>query len=151
MAKTMARNNIELISYLQDELGDRFDYDLLALLSGGVYGTVDKIPFYITFMPNDFLLISFPPIGKEVEEELIPILNRVMGDAQPICKYILQNEGQELEKAMPTIEWDIVNPDDRISNLVNGRAFHGESNIIDLELFNGRDIDSYKETQPRNR
>ena len=70
-----------------------------------------------------------------------------MGDTQPICSYDLQSSGTEEKDAEPTIEWDVVAPEDRIKEIVNGRAFSNGAKILNLKLYNGKDVSDYLESE----
>jgi len=90
------------------------------------------------------LLIS--TTSKDVLDELLPLLTDVMGKEQPICSYDLQAEGLEEKDALPTIEWDLVSPKDRIKEIVNGRAYSDKSKIHNLKLYNSKSVESYLES-----
>lgn len=48
---------------------------------------------------------------------------------------------------MPTLEWNIIDPEARIKDIVNDRAFSDHSKIFNLKLNNGKDISSYLESE----
>lgn len=56
---------------------------------------------------------------------------------------------QEMKKkdAMPTIEWDVKAPEDRIKEIVNGRAFSDGTKILNLRLYNGKGTSDYLESE----
>ena len=108
-------------------------------------GSFDSKRFHITFKAGEYLLISTSADGKAILDELLPTLTEVMGGENPICAYDLQNSGNEEKDAKPTIEWDIVAPQARIKEIVNGRAFSDGSKILNLKLYNGKDVSDYLE------
>ena len=65
------------------------------------------------------MIISTSPTSRDVLEELQPLLTEVMGGEKPICSYDLQSEGLEESAAMPTIEWDIVAPEERLKKIMD--------------------------------
>ncbi len=114
---------------------------------GSVTGTFKGKKFRITFVRNECLLISIINSGRELLNELVPFLSEVMGSENPICEYDMQSEGVEKKDAMPTIEWEIIDPETRIKEIVNGRAFPGKPKVLNLTLFGGRKVESYVEDE----
>lgn len=147
MGKTTVSSSWELEELLTKKYGDRFETDFLSSLMGGVNGALDSKSFKITFKGNEYLLISTSPKTRELLDELLPTLIEVMGDTQPICSYNLQSSGLEEKDAMPTIEWDVVAPENRIKEIVNGRAFSNGAKILNLKLYNGKEVSEYLESE----
>lgn len=147
MTKTMVSNSNELFELLEKKFGNRFDGDPFVAMMGRIEGTIDSKKMMITFCGNEYLLISTSSSTRELLDELKPFFTIVMGNQNPICSYDLQSEGLEEKDAMPTIEWDIANPDDRIKNIVNGRAFSDNSKIHNLTLLNGKNVADYLESE----
>lgn len=147
MGKTIVNNAWQLEQLLEKKYGERFEADFLSSLTGGVSGSFDSKRILITFKSDEFLLISTSADGKDVLEQLLPTLTEVMGGISPICSYDLQNVGTEEKDVKPTIEWDIVDPEDRIKKIVNGRAFSDGSKTLNLKLYNGKDVSDYLESK----
>lgn len=147
MEKTTVSSSWDLEELLTKKYGDRFEADFLSSLMGGVNGALDSKRFEITFKGNEYLLISTSPKTRELLDELLPVLTEVMGDTQPICSYDLQSSGLEEKDAMPTIEWDVVAPENRIKEIVNGRAFSDGAKILNLKLYNGKEVSDYLESE----
>ena len=147
MEKTKVCNSWELEQLLEKKYGERFEADFLSSLRDGVSGSFDSKRFHITFKGGEYLLISTSSDGKAILDELLPTLTEVMGNEKPICSYDLQCSGTEEDDAMPTIEWDVVAPEDRIKEIVNGRAFSDETKILNLKLNNGKNISDYLESE----
>lgn len=147
MGKTTVSSSWELEELLTKKYGDRFEPDFLSSLMGGVNGTLDSKSFKITFKDDEYLLISTSQKTRELLDELLPTLIEVMGDTQPICSYNLQSSGLEEKDAMSTIEWDVVRPENRIREIVNGRAFPNGAKILNLKLYNGKEISEYLESE----
>ena len=145
MRKNVASNANELNEILKQKYRERIITDPLSTLKGKVEGTLDSEPFIITFSGNEYLLIS--SYSKKILNNLLPTLTEVMGNVGPICSYDLQSQGLEEKQAMPTIEWDIIEPEKRIKEVVNGRAFGIEDKIHNLKLFNNKKISDYLESQ----
>lgn len=145
MIKTTVSDSFYLNELLKEKYGERLETDPIRALKGAVAGTLDSKEFIITFKGNEYLLIS--TYSKDLLDELLPILTEVMGGQKPICSYDLQSEGLEEEQAMPTIEWDIVAPDKRIKEIVNGRAFCDRSKIHNLKLYNSKSLNEYLENE----
>lgn len=116
-------------------------------MMGRVEGTLDSKKINITFKGNEYLLISTASNSRDVLDELLPLLTEVMGSVKPICSYDLQSDGLEEKDAMPTIEWDVVAPENRITEIVNGRAFSDGAKILNLKLHNGKNIAQYLESE----
>lgn len=147
MEKTTVSSSWELEKLLTKKYGDRFEADFLSSLMDGVNGSLDSKRFKITFKGNEYLLISTSPKTRELLDELLPVLTEVMGDTQPICSYDLQSSGLQEKDAMPTIEWDVVAPENRIKEIVNGRAFSDGAKILNLKLYNGKEVSDYLESE----
>ena len=147
MGKTIVNNAWQLEQLLEKKYGERFEADFLSSLTGGVSGSFDSKRILITFKSDEFLLISTSADGKDILEQLLPTLTEVMGGISPICSYDLQNVGTEEKDVKPTIEWDIVDPEDRIKKIVNGRAFSDGSKTLNLKLYNGKDVSDYLESK----
>lgn len=116
-------------------------------LAGKIWGTLDSKMISISFMGDKYLLVSTDSNSREVLDELLPLLTEVMGNEQPICCYDLQSKGLEEKDAMPTIEWDIVEPEKRIKEIVNGRAFSDDVKIHNLKLYNSKNVSDYLESE----
>ena len=69
------------------------------------------------------LLVSTDLEHREVLDELIPVLTKAMNNYEPICSYDKLKKGENLETAEPTIEWDIKNRKERLTELINGKGF----------------------------
>ncbi len=144
MNNTLVSNHFELADLLKSKLGDDVDIDSRATLMGKVCGTYKGEKFNITFKHKAYLLISISNTGADLLKEIEPILKDAMGE-QPICSYSLQSAGLEENQAMSTIEWDLEDPESRIKEVVNGRAFSDGAKLHNLILFSNREIASYVE------
>lgn len=144
MGKTLAKNSCELYTLLEKKYGNRFKADELLAMRGRIDGTFDEKEICITFDGKEYLLISTNCNSKEILNELQPFLTAIMGNEKPICSYDLQSEGLEIR---PTIEWDVVNPENRLKEIINGRAFSDKSKILNLKLYNNNDISKYIESK----
>lgn len=147
MTKTLVKNSSELYNLFKKRYPSKFEGDPLTAMTGRIEGTFDSQKIVISFGGNQFLLISTSPESKNVLEELQPFLTEVMGNENPICSYNLQTEGSTEETALPTIEWDIENPEQRIKEIVNGRAFDTKTKINDLKLYNNKNAEDYLESE----
>ena len=147
MEKTKVCNSWELERLLEEKYGERFEAGFLSSLMGDVTGSLDSKRFHISFKGGEFLLISTSADGRAVLDELLPTLTEVMGNEKPICSYDLQCSGTEEKDAKPTIEWDLVAPESRIKEIVNGRAFSDEAGtkVLNLKLNNGKSVSDYLE------
>lgn len=144
MNNTLISNHFELADLLKSKLGDDVDIDSMATLMGKVCGTYKGQKFNITFKRKAYLLISIANPGTNLLKEIETILKDAMGE-QPICSYSLQSTGLEENQAMPTIEWDFEDPESRIKEIVNGRAFSDGAKLHNLILFGNREISNYVE------
>lgn len=147
MSKTLVSTPSGLDELLNKKYGKRLNTHPFAALMGRVEGTLDSKKISITFSGDEYLLISTASNSKEVLDELLPVLTEIMGGVNPICSYDLQRSGDEEKDAMPTIEWDVVAPEDRIKEIANGRAFSDGAKILNLKLFNGKDVSDYLESE----
>ncbi len=147
MVKTTVSDSYHLNELLKTKYGERLETDPFAALRGSVQGTFDSKKINITFKGNEYLLISTASTSREVLDELLPVLTEVMGGEKPICSYDLQSSGIDEKDAMPTIEWDVVAPEDRIKEIVNGRAFSDGAKIHNLKLYNSKNVSDYLESE----
>jgi len=147
MGKYLVANSNELYEILEKKYGNRFNGDPLIAMMGRIEGTIDSKKISITFKREEYLLLSTSNTGDELLNELESLLTILMGDVKPICSYDLQRDGDNVFDAMPTIEWDFINPDKRIKEIVNGRAFSDKSKIYNIKLYNGKNISDYVETK----
>lgn len=138
-------NYFNLDNLLEERFKDRYKSNFLALATGKFDATLDSKKFTITYLKNNYLLISASP-DSDIIKELTPTLNELMNNTEAICSYDLQCEGFDIKDSMPTLEWDIKNPDERIRDIVNGRAF-SSGKIHNLKLLNGKKIEDYVETE----
>lgn len=146
MKKTLVSSVFELDELLKAKLGKDIETDAFSKLIGCLIGTYKGEPFNITFVRNECLLISISKNGKALLEQIQPILSGAMG-SNPICSYDLQCEGIEGKDPEPTIEWDIKDPESRIKEVVNGRAFSKNAKLYKLKLFGDRKIETYIENE----
>lgn len=144
---TLVSNSGELDKLLNKKYEGRIETDPLIALGGSVRGTLDSRNFNITFKGDEYLLISTDSDSRDVLDELLPTLKEVMGGVDPICSYDLQAEDCEEKDSMPTIEWDVKTPEERIKEIVNGRAFSGKTKIHNLKLHNGKTPEEYLESE----
>lgn len=147
MKQTMVASAYELNELLTKKYGEDLQTDPLRALTGSVAGSFKGAKINITFGKNEYLLISTDSNNANVLEELKPVLREVMGSEEPICSYDLQSEGLEEEQSMPTLEWDIKDPENRIKEVVNGRAFSDGAKLRDLTLYGGRTLENYVEDE----
>ena len=146
MTKKLVSNAYELNVLLEKKYGERLNTDSLRALMGQIQGTLDSKKITISYN-GEYLLLSTSADSREVLDELLPLLTEVMRNEKPICSYDLQSEGLKENEAMPTIEWDLTNPENRIKEIVNDRAFSNKSKILNLKLYNGKNISDYLETE----
>lgn len=135
----------DLVELLEKKYGKRFEADYFSLLLGGAAGSFDSKKIVISFESGKSLILSIPQDGKEVSDELLPTLTEVMGNEKPICSYDLQISKTEEKDSVYTIEWNVVAPEKRIKELVNGDAYSPESKIHNLTLYNGKCANDYLE------
>lgn len=147
MKRTLVPSSYELNQLLLKKYGDEIKTESFRALMGGVAGILKGEKFNITFKKDEYLLLSVTNSGKALLDELMPMLNEVMGGENPIAKYDVQPLGVDEKDSMPTIEWDIKDPETRINKLVNGRAYLDKSKIHNLSLFGDRKVESYVEDE----
>ena len=140
----MVKNSYELLLLLEKLYKDRFSGDAFMAMRGRIEGTIDFKRIIITYEQNNYLLISTDANAKNLFNELTPLFNKVM-KANAICSYNLQLTNTKEKNAMPTLEWDVKDPEARIRDIVNGRAFDDHPHILNLTIYNGKTVDDYTE------
>lgn len=141
------KNAIDLEELLLKKYNDRLDLNSFSSLMGCVEGTFDSKVFKISFDGDKYMVISVSKGANEVLDELLPLLTEVMENIEPICSYDLQGSGMCKDEAMPTIEWDVISPEKRIKEIVNGRAFSSDAKIYNLKLNSDKSISDYLESE----
>ena len=137
---------MELEEILKEKTNGKFQPDFLSGFDGQVHGNYgEEVRLLITFYPGSYMILSTNSNGKNAIDELLPILKEVMGDKEPICRYDLKNKEKSVEEVMPTIEWDIEDPEKRLRDLANGRA-HDDSEVLNLQVLNGKEAADYIDT-----
>lgn len=147
MIKIIVPNSYMLYRLLVEKYKERFVADSFIAMMGRVEGTLDSKNVSITFDGEQYLLISTSSQTREVLDELLPVLKEVMGNNEPICSYDLQSEGMEEKDSMPTIEWDVKDPEGRLKDIVNGRAFSENAKIHNLKLYGSKKVEDYLESE----
>ncbi len=147
MAKTLVKDAYHFNELLKEKYGERIVTDPIEVLRGKVCGRLDSKVIIISFIGDKCLLISTDSKSRDILDELKPVLTEVMGNEEPICSYDLQSEGLEEKDSLPTMEWDIVAPEDRIKEIVNGRAYSDDAKIHNLKLTNSKNPDDYLESE----
>ena len=145
--QTKISNYMELRQLLEKKFGKRYELDFFSLLRNEASGSIDSKRVTITFKAEDFLLITVSPDGRDILDELLPIFTEIMGGKNPICSYDLQPLDEDEKDAKPTIEWDVVAPEDRIKQIVNGRAYSDRTKILNLKLYNEKNPSDYIESE----
>lgn len=135
----------KLINLLEEKYNDRFTYDPLGDLIGMINGMIDSKRVSIS-CSQDILVISIEPDSQSLIDELMPILKALMDGKDPICSYDLPF-GNDEKCVMPTFEWDNLAPEQRIKEIVNGRAFPDIGSVYNIKLFNGKEVSDYIETK----
>lgn len=146
MTKILVSDSYRLYELLEKKYGERFNADPFVAMMGSVEGTLDSKKIKITFDGKQYLLISTSSTTRDVLDELLPLLTEVMGNSEPICSYDLQSEGMEEQDSMPTIEWDVKDPEGRLKEIINGRAFSNSTKVHNLKLSGSRKVEDYLES-----
>lgn len=142
MKKTLVSRPFDVAGYLISKCAGNIEIDMFDAMFGKLHGEFKGKKFYITFYQDEYLLISISKGNGDLLDELIPVLSEIMGNENPIAKYDLLFPGAS---EMPTIEWDIKDPEARIKSLVDGTAYNDGSKLFNIQLFDGRNIDDYIE------
>ena len=146
MAKTVS-NAYKLYKLLEKRLGkNRLTSVSPSLFEEDVIlGTLDHKTVHIIFNPNESIEFNTTPSTKEVLDELCPILKEVMDGSDPICSYdVADKDGLY---SIPTIEWNIKDPDERLRDIINGRTVIGNQEIRNLNLYGQREVEDYIEKE----
>ena len=140
------KDSYDLYEYLDKKYGSRFNADLLVAMTGAVQGTFDGELFSITYLANNYLLLTVFDRDSKIASILINDFNEVMGN-QPIISYEMNHKDKGQDIVKPTIEWDVAAPEERIKEIINGRAFPDKPEITNIKLYNGKNVDDYLETK----
>ncbi|GHV24918.1 hypothetical protein FACS1894176_02250 [Bacteroidia bacterium] len=137
------QNGNELAELLESKLEEcKIDWMSLLFTKGSsVTGTHPESNFNITVQRDAYLLVSVKASAVGLLETMKPLLVAYMGDIQPICQYVFIPD-DSLKTV--TLEWDILNPKERILEIVNGKA----GNVEDLVLF-GYDLAEFTNSEAK--
>lgn len=145
MNKSLISTAYDLEQLLEKKCKNYETIDDFFNLLGGVVGKYKGFEIKINFSKNEYLLISTDIEGKTVLDELIPVLSDAIGGYEPICEYDFLAKGEK--EALPTIEWDIKDPEGRVREIANGRAFASGGECLNIRLFGNRKISDYLEDE----
>lgn len=140
---------MHLGEYLEEKCKDKIKIvsdPLSMMITGGIECIYNGYKVLITYVVGESITVSSENKGASALVELKDAFSEVMG-AEPICSYLMQSIGSRLEDSNPTMEWDINKPEERIKEVVNGRAFPNKPEIHNIVLYGERNIEDYVETE----
>lgn len=141
------KNSSDLYDFLSDKFKSRFEGDPLVAMTGAVQGKLDGRLFNLTYLGDNYMLLSaVGEDGRILVDNLMDVLNEVMG-CGPIISYDMNHAGKGQNLVKPTVEWDVVDPEGRIKEIVNGRAFPDKPEITNIKLYGSKLVDDYLETK----
>ncbi len=138
-AKKM-QSAFELCQFLLSHYHDRLEADLLMTVTGKIEGCLDDKKIQILYQPMHCRVTFGCEVFTESAMECIQMLTKAMDGEMPICRYNVEENGETVLK----VEWDSINPEMRISGIVNGRAY-GNAKVTNLFLYGNRVIEDYLE------
>ena len=128
-------NTLDLYNYLKKEYKDRFQADIEMAKEGEIEGTIDNNYIYIIFDKNNILTASTFDTSKSLLYELVPIFNSIMNNVNPLCTYELHHKDKNYPVVF-NIEWDLVNPSEKIKNIIDEVDFPDELRMKNFKLYN---------------
>ena len=136
-----------LIKMLQAIKGCEIDFisQLQTRDNGGVpRGRLHDVGFLITFEREKYLMLTVYCDGAWALtlNALLAKCTEFMG-TEPICQY------DENEPARTTIEWDIADPESRLSEIVNGGGVFAKQKIENIVLFGERNLADYESEEAK--
>lgn len=147
MSKSLVSTAAELNGFLEEKF--KYDWHLIEEISdatGTIIGELYSEKVFIMFVSGKSLVVATIYNSRGVLNQLLPTLAEVMGNENPICSYCVQNKYTEAIGILPIIEWNILEPEKRIKEIANGRAY-ADAMIVDLELYGDRKVDDYLESE----
>ncbi len=112
---------------------------------------INKLNIEASFSREEFFILEIRGSLLPLDEEIQPLLDHIseiMGDVRPMCGYRLISRNDGINYAY---EWNVVDPDERIRELVNGRSHSDGSRVEKISLYNDKDIDNYVEKTKEKR
>lgn len=134
--KTLVSNHIELVQFLFNEFSSRLWIDRNLLLMGCIEGRLDGKLFNIEFVANEYLNISTYLDTKEVLDEFLPFLKKVMADSEPICSYDVKSPAVVKDEFVSVIEWELLYPQQTLADIMNGRVFNYNARVYNFKCYN---------------
>lgn len=142
----------EIYYEISDEFGERFVGEENKTLEGVIYGKIDSKEFFCRpFLTSEGSIagLAVSAISKHessVLNDLNPVLTRVMYGAEPICSFDLEVQFDttnsiisSLTKTLPTMEWNIDDPEKRIADIKAGKTLGPNERINNLCVFIEKD------------
>jgi hypothetical protein len=123
-----------LQEHLKDRLGNEIEFGS-SFITSFFHGKYKGKEFYFSYEKNNYLIFTISVDGKEELEELRKVLTTAMGNNEPVCYYdLLSSSETDEQKAEPTYDWDVKNPQERMKNIVNGTAFSNGQKCLNIKL-----------------
>ena len=146
MAKTIFDAH-KLYGALKEKFGPhRINCPNIILDRGAIIGTLDHQPLHIVFNQNGSFVIGTTTVCREVLDKLLPVLREIM-ESEPTCSYDLQKDDVNEMFFIPKMEWNVEDPEGRLRDIINGRAFPENIKIHNLRLYGSRKIEDYLENE----
>jgi len=132
MNESLIYNINQLRILLEVKYGEKISIDSLYILMGSIKGTFESKNFGITFEKNRYLILTSS--SYDVLSELTSFLTEIMGNCLPICSYDLLTNGN----LFPTIEWDVLDPEKRINDIIRGKAYHDGEKVLNFKVYDNQ-------------
>jgi hypothetical protein len=142
----------EIYYEILDAFGERFVGEENKTLDGVIYGKIDSREFlcrpFLTVEGSiaGLAVSAMSKHGGSVLSDLNPVLTKVMNGAKPICSFDLEVQFNitnsvitSLTKTLPTIEWNIYDPEKRIADIKAGKTLGPNERINNLCVFGEKD------------
>lgn len=138
--KTLVSNNFELAQLLIKEFYPRINIDQQLLLDGVIQGTLDGKLFKIEFVADEYMNISTYSDNRELLDEFLPLLKRVMANTEPLCFYDVKSPFIVEDEFVSVLEWELLYPQETLYDIASGKVFNYRAKILNFNVFNSNKI-----------
>ena len=138
----------DLKKILKKELGNTIEISEVYPAIGRIEALVNGYFVAIHIRPQKTLFIcGSEETPREILDLVVPALNKAMDNNKPIARFDIREYGNEKDIPAPYIEWNIINPEERLKELANNRGVGERAEVLNLEILNGKTINDYLDTK----
>ena len=118
----------DIVDQLKLEFKNRIEnINKKELRNGYIHGTLDDKMFCMTYEYDNYIVLSSDDV--DVIDNMQRFCSAIIGE-YAICSYDLVDE--ESHNSYSTMEWNVRNPNKRLTDLMNGKAYDKDFTIYNF-------------------